>query len=120
MLIIFPLSFCLNCQLYSCLCVTLRDDVDTNANTDASAAIHVRKVISSAHQTAALNINVPLNAVRFGRQSAFCLRFYYIEDTTREINQRGGRCVIDLNSAAHSGFPLNCQRQNYGTDGFDL
>lgn len=118
MLIIIPLSFSLNCQLYSCLCITLRDDVDTNTN--ASGAIHVRKVISSAHQTFALNINVPFNGVPFGRQSAFCLRFNYIEDTTHEINQRGGRCIIDLNSAAHSGFSLNCQLQNYGTDGFDL
>lgn len=120
MLIIIPLSFCLNCQLYSCLCITLRDDVDTNTNTNASAAIHVRKVISSAHQTFALNINVLFDGVHFGRQSAFCLRFYYIEDTTHEINQRGGRCIIDLNSAAHSGFSLNCQRQNYGADGSDL
>lgn len=48
------------------------------------------------------------------------LWFDYIQDTTRETNQRCDRCVMDLNFTAHSGFTLKCQLQNYGTDCFDL
>lgn len=38
--------------------ITVRDDDDTITNTNASGAMHVKKVISPAYQTFALYINV--------------------------------------------------------------